>query len=127
MESWDEILGNLKIAEENWRKLLEDNRTPEQKPEILLAGPKPRTINKRAQDTEVKYEIFPLPKLKKSRGDFVNRSKKELTILNNELTYTNCAIRKGQIEEKIEDIKKNIRTYRKEKRKNNGKTPEKNK
>lgn len=124
LELWEDIVEALGQAEKRWEKQLQEtNTSAEEKPDILYLGPKPRKIKSRkAIEEEIKYEIFPLPKPWKNRGDFVNRCKKELTLLNLTLAQEANEDRRKQIEAKRSKVKAEIKAYRKQKKNNKKKS-----
>lgn len=120
LESWEEIVENLRQAEERWQRLLKESSNPGsvEKPEILHLGPKPRTIKRQIpKEEEVKFEIFPLPKPRKNRGDVVNRCKQQLTLLRAQLSQETNEDRRKLFETSINKQKDEIKAYRKQKKK----------
>lgn len=117
-KDWEELEEDLKQAEKRWMQSLQESDTKKQKPEVLLWGPRPKTLSKRkAKEEEIKFEIFPLPKPQRLRGDFINQRKLDLTLLNHELTYETNEDRIQAIRAKITSIKKEINNHRTQKKK----------
>lgn len=89
----EEILEELRAAEERWQKLLkesEGNKEKIIKPEILNVGPKPiKNLSRKVEEPYI--PVVAIPKIKRNRGDFVSRMKTTLNVLKSELGYTDCA------------------------------------
>lgn len=117
----EEILEELRAAEERWQKLLkesEGNKEKIIKPEILNVGPKPiKNLSRKVEEPYI--PVVAIPKIKRNRGDFVSRMKTTLNVLKSELGYTDCATSREEILQKILQTKRGIKLHKKAKR--NGK------
>lgn len=124
----EEILEELKAAEERWQKLLKEYQVDKKqvkKPDILYVGPKPiKNIRKPLKVREPFIPVVQVRKTTNNRGDFVSRMKVQLNILKNELSWTTCAIKKAELFNEITDTKIKIKEFKKNKK--NGKYPNKN-
>lgn len=102
-----ELIEEINAAEERWAALLKE-LDPE-------AGPKPRFLKKKpTRAVEPTIEIFPLPNVDKSRGGILQRTKKQLRVLEHQLTYENNEYKRellinriNQQKEQLKNIKKN--------------------
>lgn len=112
-EKWNKLITTINQVEKCYNK---DNNGKE-KPEVLQIGPRPKTIKNTKREEDIKFEIFPLPKPKKNRGDFVNRSKLQLTILNLNLKSETDSSRIESIKAQLVQIKKEIKSFRRQAKK----------
>lgn len=120
----EEILEEIKAAEERWQKLLNENKgdaTQIKKEDILNIGPKP--IKLKSKTYEPIIPKVQLPIIKKNRGDFRSRRKCSLNILKIELQQATCPKIKTSIEEKIKIIKIELKNNLKQKKKKNKEKP----
>lgn len=119
----EEILEELRAAEERWQKLLkeaEGNTEQLVKPDILNIGPKPiRRPKAKFTTREPFIPVVPVPVIKRNRGDFISRMKRRLNVLKCELSQTGCPAVKTEIEGRIKKTKLEMKIFKKQKK--NGK------